>query len=134
APVPRRGGVRPRLEGLEDRTVLSGYTAANVSDPIADINPANAAGGSNTIPRAAGKTFTLTGVDNTTDGSNGLPVIASGDSLTIVGNGDVIERGGTLQKPPFFRLFEVDSGGSLALADLTLQGAAGFERGGAILN
>ena len=62
-------------------------------DLINDINAANAAGGSNTITLVAGTTFTLTAVDNTTDGSgNGLPVIAANDNLTIQGNGDTIAR------------------------------------------
>src|SRR6476620_2607096 len=83
----RRGGARLGLKPLEDRTVLSGYTASSVAELIADINAANAAGGSNTITLAPGKTFTLTAVDNITDGATGLPAIASGDDLTIVGNG-----------------------------------------------
>ena len=45
----RKRGFGPRLEGLEDRTVLSSFTAANVADLIAAINAANLAGGSNTI-------------------------------------------------------------------------------------
>src|SRR5262249_59336841 len=72
----RRGAPRPELERLEDRTVLSSYTASSVADLIADIKAANAAGGSNTITLAPGKTFTLTAADNTTDtGATGLPVV-----------------------------------------------------------
>jgi hypothetical protein len=132
----RRGGVPPGLERLEDRTVLSSYTASSVSELIADINASNKAGGSNTITLAPGKTFTLTAVDNTTDGASGLPVIASGDSLTIVGNGDTVERstgGGT----PAFRLLDVAGGASLSLSGLTLQGglaSGAIPAGGAILS
>jgi hypothetical protein len=36
---------RPRLEQLEDRTLLANFTAATVSDLIADITAANASGG-----------------------------------------------------------------------------------------
>jgi hypothetical protein len=115
---------RPGLERLEDRTVLSGYTASTVADLIADINAANAAGGSNTITLVAGKTFTLTKVDNTTDGATGLPVIAGGDKLTIVGNGDTIERN-TASGTKEFRLFDVTDGASLSLSSLTLQGGVG---------
>ncbi len=43
------------LEPLEDRCLLSSYTAATVSDLIADINAANAAGGSNTISLVTGR-------------------------------------------------------------------------------
>ena len=68
--------------------------AATVSDLIADINAANTAGGANTITLTAPTTspYVLTAVNNTTDGATGLPVIAANDNLTIVGNGDTIER------------------------------------------
>ena len=120
----------PGLERLEDRTVPSSFTAASVSGLVADINAANATGGSNTITLVAGNTFTMTAVDNTTDGATGLPVIASGDNLTIVGNGDVIQRS-TADGTPAFRLFDVASGASVALANLTLQGGLSGQ-GGAI--
>src|SRR5262249_40188018 len=61
---------------------------------------------------------------NNTDnyGATGLPVIAAGGgSLTIVGNGDIIERSTAKGTPPF-RLLSVASGASLTLQDLTLQG------------
>src|SRR5437868_1873334 len=74
------------IEQLESRRLLASFTAASVADLIADINAANAAGGSNTINLAAGSTFKLTAVDNNNYGPNGLPVIASGDNLTILGN------------------------------------------------
>src|SRR5262249_52566526 len=64
------------LERLEDRTVLSNFNAATASDLIADINAANAAGGTNTITLTAKTTFDLKTVSNTTDGPTGLPVIA----------------------------------------------------------
>jgi hypothetical protein len=103
---------------LEDRTLPSSYTAATVSDLIADINAANAVGGPNTITLAANKIFNVKAVDNTTDGPTGLPVIAPGDSLTILGSGDTIQR--TNGAPPF-RLFDVASGASLTLENLTVQ-------------
>jgi len=53
APASPRRSMRPRLEQLEDRTLPSSYTAATVSDLIADINAANAAGGTNTITLTA---------------------------------------------------------------------------------
>jgi hypothetical protein len=138
--------LRLALERLEDRTVPASFTAASVADLIADINAANAAGGSNTITLVAGTTFTLTSVADSTDGGSGLPVIAANDNLSIVGNGDVIQRS-TAAGTPDFRLFRVDSGASLALANVTLQGGRvdwggfmddpngrliGFGRGGAI--
>src|SRR5262249_44102488 len=73
-----------------------------------------------------------------TFGATGLPVIAAGDSLTIVGNGDTIERREAAETPAF-RLFAVDGGAALTLQNLTLQGGrasgTGVEaEGGAIYN
>lgn len=136
SPVSRRRGTRLACEQLEDRTVPSSFTAATVSDLIADINAANVLGGSNTITLAPGKTFTLTAVDNTYWGPTGLPVIAANDNLTIKGNGDTIVRSATA---PAFRLLDVASGATLTLQDLTLKaglaranGADGGADGGAI--
>jgi hypothetical protein len=116
------------LEQLEDRLVPSNFTAATASDLIADINAANQGGGSNTIALVAGKSFTLTAVNNTTDGGTGLPVIAANDNLTIVGNGDTIARS-TASGTPAFRLIDVASGATLTLQNLTLQGGLAFGSG-----
>src|SRR5208283_5200969 len=91
---PRPRGLKLTIEQLEDRLTPSNFTAANVSQLITDINAANQAGGSNTIAltAAANTPYTLTAVDNSTNGANGLPVIAANDNLTIVGNGDTVER------------------------------------------
>jgi hypothetical protein len=119
--------------------VAGNWSAKNVSDLIAAINAANAAGGNNTIILAPGKTFTLTAVDNTADGPNGLPVIAANNKLTIRGNGDTIARSKAAITPAF-RLFDVASGASLTLDGLTLAnglviGDTGMDaNGGAILN
>jgi len=110
-------------EVLEVRTLLSSYTAASVSALIADINAANKTGGANTITLAANTTFDLTAVNNTTNGANGLPVINGkhgADNLTIIGNGDTIDRS-TAAGTPAFRLFDVTSGNSLTLQNLTVQ-------------
>src|SRR5262249_41814723 len=95
-------------------------------------------GGANTITLVAGTTFTLTAADNTADGANGLPVIANNDTLTIIGNGDTIERS-TASGTAAFRLFDVARGGSLTLQNLTLQhglafGSGSSSEGGAIYN
>ena len=103
APAARRGmktssrgraGARPLLEGLEGRRLLSTYTSVSVRDLIADLNAVNTAGGTHTLILAPGTTFSLTKANNTTDGANGLPVIGGTKAvnLTIVGNGDTIER------------------------------------------
>src|SRR5262249_3505405 len=99
-------------EVLESRTLLSGAlpfaTAANASQLVADIAAANMAGGANTITLAANTTFDLTAVNNTVNGANGLPVIGASKAvnLTIVGNGDTIDRS-TAAGTPAFRLFDV---------------------------
>lgn len=137
-PPARRHALRLHVESLGDRTVPSAFTAASVSDLIADINAANLAGGSNTITLAPGTTFSLTAVNNYTDLRNGLPVIAANDNLTVVGNDDTIERSAGGPTLPF-RLFDVAVGASLTLENLTLQnglatGPAGVGRGGAVYN
>ncbi|HBI45295.1 MAG TPA: hypothetical protein DDY78_20955 [Planctomycetales bacterium] len=144
-PRPARRGARLVLERLEDRTLLSSYTALTAADLIADINAANAAGGANTIMLAA-KThspYVLTAGNNYADGATGLPVIAANDNLTILGNGDTIERS-TASGTVAFRLFDVAAGASLTLQNLKLQnglawGATGLvaataAEGGAVYN
>src|SRR5262245_155935 len=113
---------RPRLEALEDRTLLNNYMAATAADLINDIGLANTAGGTNTITLTADTSspYTVTAVDNTTDGPTGLPVIAAGNNLTIAGNGDTIQRS-TAAGAPAFRLFDVAAGATLTLQSLTLQ-------------
>ncbi len=134
------------LEHLEDRSLPSAYTANTTTDLINDINAANAAGGANTITLAVtvahnhrlSVPYVLTTWNNITNGANGLPVIAANDNLTIVGNGDTIERS-TASYTPDFRLLAVAGGGSLTMQNLTLEGgyAAGNTSdsgGGAIFN
>ncbi len=122
----RRPQLRPGclfVEHLEERMLLTAYTALTAADLINDINAANAAPAANTITLAAATSapYVLTAVNNTTNGATGLPVIAANDNLTIVGNSDTIERT-TATGTPAFRLLRVASGGSLTLENLTLQG------------
>src|SRR5919197_1707118 len=58
--------------------------AGDVACLIASINAANASGKANEIDLEAG-IYTLTAVDNSTEGVNGLPMVAS--PLTITGGG-----------------------------------------------
>src|SRR4051794_14077063 len=102
--------MRP-IEPLEARRLLTAFTASSVAELIGDINAANATPGANTITLAPGAAFKLTAVNNTTDGPNGLPVIAAGNALSIVGTGNTIQRGAT-GGTPAFRLFDVAAGGS----------------------
>ena len=142
----QRAGFRPRLEAFEDRWLPSGLpysTAATVRQLIADINYADNAGGSFTINLTPGTTFDLKTVNNTTNGANGLPVVggAKAVDLTILGNGDTLERVGgfTFDKRGVpsnpFRLFDVAPGASLTLDHVTLHGGWAYGSvGGAIYN
>jgi hypothetical protein len=105
--------------------LLSNYFAATVSDLIADINAANAAGGTNTIA--------LTAPTNSPYVLHGL-VIANKDILSIIGNGDTIDANHVC-----CRIFSLDNGGSLTLENMTLQNGQAFgsgvdAQGGAIYN
>src|SRR3954465_12151053 len=92
------------VEQLEARRLLASFTASSVAELVGDINAANAAGASNTITLAPAATFTLTAGDNYNPNPNGLPAVAAGNDLTILGNGDTIQRS-TATGTPAFRLF-----------------------------
>src|SRR5262245_40233895 len=107
---------RLRIEACECRMAPATFTAHNESQLIAHINTANLTPEADTINLPPRKTFSLTAVDNNTDGPNGLPVITDSHGLTIVGNGDVIER--SSKAAPAFRLFRVAAGASLTLINV----------------
>jgi hypothetical protein len=109
----------------------SSYSAATVSALIADINAANERGGTNIITLTApiSSPYVLTAVNNL-EYSTGLPVIGDGkkaDNLTIIGNGDTIERSVNGAQ---MGLLAVASNGSLTLNNVTLTGG----NAGAIAN
>ena len=96
----------------------------NVACLIAAINLANVNGHKNTIVLEAGA-YTLSAVDNDTNGPNGLPSITS--TLTIKGvagaNATGITRiSGGPPQVPYFRLMHVAASGNLALQGVTLSG------------
>src|SRR5262249_44974227 len=98
---------------------------------INQINAAQAAGGATTITLPANTTYDFTFAGDPIFGDNALPVITG--NITIIGNGDTIERTGPIP----FRLFDVAPGGSLTLENLTLtgglaQGTGTAAEGGAI--
>ena len=114
-------------------------TAGDVACLITAINMANANGQTNTITLRAG-TYTLTAVDNNTDGPNGLPAITS--VLTIKGTTaatTILERD---TSAPVFRILKVAAAGTLTLQRLTLRngslpgffGSGFFTSGGGINN
>jgi hypothetical protein len=135
------------VEPLEDRAVPANFTVATVPDLIGAMTTANQTADADTITLSPGKTFTLNAAIRIGFGNNsyysytGLPLIAAaGGSLTIVGNGDVVERSAA-KGTPAFHLFMVDTGASLTLENLTLQGGLSYssarwdvDSGGAINN
>ena len=136
----RRPEYGPIIEALECRTLLTAYAAATAAQLVADIKAANTSGGVNTITltAATASPYVLSAVDNKTDGPTGLPVIGKKDNLTIIGNGDTIERSSAAGTPAF-RLFDMAGGASLTLQNVTLQdglasGLGASAEGGAIFN
>jgi len=141
-PAARRRKTNRRLyvEALENRVCLSAFNAATTAALIADIHSANTNGAAaNTINLTGNGPYSLTGMNNNTNGPNGLPVIGSkvASTLTINGNGNIIENGSDTP----FRFFEIapGSGGSLVLQNIELQGGSAdgsgtSAEGGAIFN
>jgi hypothetical protein len=113
-------------------------SAGDVACLIAAIKTANGNGEDDTITLEAG-TYTLTAIDNDTDGSNGLPSITS--PLTITGADAATTIIAREASAPLFRLLHVAAAGILTLKDLTItRGAVGptipgsTAFGGALLN
>jgi hypothetical protein len=106
--------------------------AGDVACLIAAIDTANGNGEDDTITLDAGA-YTLTAVNNDTEGTNGLPSITS--TITITGAGaetTIIERSASA---PWFRLFHVGASGALTLDGLTVRnGRVDLIEGGAIHN
>ena len=95
---------------------------------------AAASSGTTTLALPSGCTYTLTSVNNSSDGSTGLPVITA--NVTIQGNGATITRS-TASGTAAFRLLDVASGGSLTISSLTLNNGlanGGQQGGGAIFS
>ena len=98
---------------------------------ISAIASANSAGTPQTICLETG-TYTLTAVDHSADGPNGLPSISGDVTLVGLGSGATIERS---SGAPDFRLFNVTASGSLTLENISIRnGRASSGNGGAILN
>ncbi len=133
---PQRRRILPRLDPLEDRTLLSSgglpYATPNTTAQlIADINAANSAGGATTITLASGATFDFTAPYQATN--NALPVITG--TITIEGNNATLLRDSSASSA--FRLFEVATGATLTLQNLTLTGGlvtGSTAKGGAVYN
>jgi chitodextrinase len=106
--------------------------ACGTSSLIAGIVIANATPGGGNLTLTKGCVYTLASAYNATDGGTGLPVISG--QVTIQGAGATITRS-TASGTPAFRIFDVASGGNLALNSLTLSNGLannGQQGGGAI--
>lgn len=128
------------LLGTDVRAAVFNIADGDVPGLIAAINTANANGDADTINLAANGAYTLTAVDNLTDGPNGLPSIDS--ELTINGRGAVISRGGK-DGTSELRILHLSAGADVTLYQTTLSrglltsdsGAGLYSRAGAaVLN
>ena len=116
-------------------TLRAAITAANTDTAVGGC-PAGE--GADTVILAEGATYTLTEVDNETEGASGLPSVVS--EITLQGNGATIERL-RQEGTPVFRLLYVAEAGDLGVNEVTLQGGT-FDpseensdfRGGGVLN
>jgi hypothetical protein len=91
---------------------------------INSINSANASPGTiDTIELEAGCIYELDTVEDSTEGSNGLPSITS--PIIINGNGATVRRGLNAQKMAL-RLFHVSAAGSLTLNNIILLDGLGM--------
>ena len=108
-------------------------TPCTAADLISAISAANSTNG--TVTLSSGCAYTLTAINNTTDGGGvGLPVITG--KVTIIGSGATIARS-SASGTPAFRIFDVASSGSLTLNTTTVgNGLAnnGQQGGGGIFN
>ena len=86
------------------------------------IVAANTNGQADTINLAGVGTYTLTAIDNSLNGANGLPVIVSdvaGLDLTINGNGATIQRNDAVGAPEF-RILQVGNGATVNVSNVTI--------------
>jgi hypothetical protein len=111
--------------------------SCTTSSLISAIKTANSTSGGGTVTLPTGCTFKLTTVNNTVQGSNGLPVITN--KVTVNGNGATITRSSGAPNFRFFFVSSVAPGGNLTLNSLTLSNGAApvtieNHGGGAIMN
>ncbi len=106
---------------------MATFSPTTVSELIDAIEAANSNGQANMIELAASTTYTLSNIDNNTDGPNGLPSITG--EITINGNGATIERDDCA---PGFRIIHIAGTGTLTLNDLTVKNGKTSNHGGGI--
>jgi hypothetical protein len=117
---PPRLRVRPALEGLEQRTVLTTFRASTVAQLVADVAAVNNSTGPNKIILAAG-TYVIPGTLQ----------IQNANDLTIVGRPTDPSLVNIMGQNPH-RVMEVD-GGSVTLSGVTLEGGGSVARGAGLL-
>jgi predicted outer membrane repeat protein len=104
----------------------------NPASLVTALAAVSGSGKSGTVTLTAGCTYTMTAVNDTTDGSNAFPDVLG--NVTVVGNGATITRSGATD----FRFFIVDDVGSLNLSNVTLSNGSipsgDIHGGAAILN
>jgi hypothetical protein len=98
--------------------------AGDVAGLINAINMANMTAGSNRIILEAG-VYTLRGVNNDTDGPNGLPSITNVLTISSSGGTAIIERA---VDAPSFRILHISR--ALALFNITIRGGSANQGGG----
>lgn len=103
----------------------------NANNDAATHADCPAGSGPDTIELSPG-TYTLLAMDNTLNGDNGLPAVAS--AITVNGHGATIAR--NRARTPQFRIFYVAAEGNLTLNNLTVLGGSASENtsGGGIRN
>ncbi|KAB2892924.1 MAG: WD40 repeat domain-containing protein, partial [Bacteroidetes bacterium] len=108
-------------------TVACTFSPANSTDLLTAIADANGTPEPDTICLIDSATYTFTTAHIPL---NALPAITS--EITIIGNGATLSR---QAGSPLFGFFEVNTGGSLTLDNLTLNGGdVGNDTGGALVN
>ena len=106
----------------------------SASSLIDAVSAANTTPGGGTVTLAGGCVYTLAAANSSADGSNGLPVITG--NVRVEGNGATITRSAA-SGTPHFRVFDVASGGNLALHALTVSNGIAdnnHDGGGAVYN
>ncbi|MDD5274228.1 MAG: choice-of-anchor Q domain-containing protein [Methylovulum sp.] len=117
-------------------TLINAINNANTDTDTDGPIGCPAGSGVDTINLVRNKTYTLTTVDNNTDGNNGLPVLSS--EITINGNDSVVSRTGQ----SYFRIFHIAETGKVLLKSITIQNGRLYtppsdkvlDEGGGVLN
>ena len=114
-------------------TLINAIKNANTNTDTDGATGCPGGSGADTLNLKAKSTYTLTAINNTTNGPNGLPVVTS--VITINGNGATIKRAGAVGTPNF-RLLRIVNG-NVTINDLKLSGGrvtGATDYGGGISN